>query len=70
MNYITTQLKDSLSSGLVIEVVTLSTLLLNVVSFLVSHVILLLYNRTPLNWINWNGEPSSYVENLDNWVFL
>jgi len=26
--------------------------------------------RTPLIRINWDGEPSGYVENPDNWIFL
>jgi hypothetical protein len=29
-----------------------------------------IYSRTPLNWINWDGEPSGYVENLASWIFL
>jgi hypothetical protein len=28
------------------------------------------YSRTPLFWINWDGEPSGYAENPDNWIFL
>ena len=28
------------------------------------------YSRTPLIRINWNGEPSGYAENGDNWIFL
>jgi hypothetical protein len=28
------------------------------------------YSRTPLIQINWDSEPSGYVENPDNWIFL
>jgi len=28
------------------------------------------YSRTPLIRINWDGEPSGYAENPDNWIFL
>jgi hypothetical protein len=28
------------------------------------------YSRTPLIRINWDGEPSGYAENTDNWIFL
>jgi hypothetical protein len=28
------------------------------------------YSRTPLIRINWDGEPSEYAENADNWIFL
>ena len=28
------------------------------------------YSRTPLAWINWDGKPSGYAENQDNWIFL
>ena len=28
------------------------------------------YSRTRYIWIKWNGEPSGYAENLDNWIFL
>jgi len=28
------------------------------------------YSRTQLIWINWYGQPSGYVENSDNWIFL
>jgi len=28
-----------------------------------------LYGRTPLIRINWDGEPSGYAENPDNWIF-
>jgi len=27
------------------------------------------YSRTPLVWINWDGEPSRYAENPGNWIF-
>jgi hypothetical protein len=27
------------------------------------------YSRTLLIWINWDGEPSGYAEDLDNWIF-
>ena len=30
----------------------------------------LLYSRTPLIRINWDGEQSGYAENPDNWIFL
>jgi hypothetical protein len=30
----------------------------------------LLYSGTPLIRINWDGEPSGYAENPDNWIFL
>jgi hypothetical protein len=28
------------------------------------------YIRTPLIRINWDGEPSGYAGNPDNWIFL
>ena len=28
------------------------------------------YSRTPLIRINWEGEPSGYAENPDNWICL
>jgi hypothetical protein len=28
------------------------------------------YGRTPLIWSNWDGQPSGYAENPDNWSFL
>jgi hypothetical protein len=28
------------------------------------------YIRTPLIWINWDGEPSGYAEIPDNWISL
>jgi len=28
------------------------------------------YSRTPLIRINWDGEPSGYAENPDNWIFF
>jgi len=28
------------------------------------------YNTNPHMRINWNGEPSGYAENPDNWIFL
>jgi hypothetical protein len=28
------------------------------------------YSRTPLIWINWDGELSGCAENPDNWIFL
>jgi hypothetical protein len=28
------------------------------------------YSRTPLLRINWDGEPSGYAENPDNWIFV
>ena len=28
------------------------------------------YSRTPLYWINWDGGPSGYAENPDNWIFF
>jgi len=28
------------------------------------------YSITPLNGINWEGEPSGYAENPDNWIVL
>ena len=28
------------------------------------------YSRTPLLRINWDGEPSGYAENSDNWIFV
>jgi hypothetical protein len=28
------------------------------------------YGRTPLILVNWDGEPSGYAENPDNWIFL
>jgi len=28
------------------------------------------YSRTPFSRINWDNEPSGYVENPDNWIFL
>ena len=28
------------------------------------------YRRTPLIRIHWDGEPSGYAENPDNWIFL
>ena len=27
------------------------------------------YSRTPLIRIKWDGEPSGYTENPDNWIF-
>ena len=30
----------------------------------------LIYSRTPLILINWDGEPSGYAENPENWIFL
>jgi hypothetical protein len=29
-----------------------------------------IYSRTPLIRINWDGEPSGYAENPDNWTFF
>jgi hypothetical protein len=29
-----------------------------------------MYGRTPRIWINWDGEPSGYGENPDNWISL
>jgi len=29
-----------------------------------------MYSRSPHIWINWDGEPSGYAENPDNWIFL
>ena len=31
---------------------------------------LIRYGRTPIIRINWDGEPSGYAENPDNWIFL
>ena len=31
---------------------------------------LLKYNRIPLILINWDGQPSRYAQNLDNWIVL
>jgi len=28
------------------------------------------YSRTPLKWINCDGEISGYAESPDNWIFL
>jgi hypothetical protein len=28
------------------------------------------YSRTPHIQINWDGKPSGYAENQDNWIFL
>jgi hypothetical protein len=28
------------------------------------------YGRTPLIRINWDGKPSEYAENPENWLFL
>jgi hypothetical protein len=28
------------------------------------------YSRTPLIRVNWDGYPSGYADNLDNWIFL
>ena len=28
------------------------------------------YSRIPLIRFNWDGEPSGYAENPDNWIFL
>ena len=28
------------------------------------------YDRTPIIRINWNGEPSGYADNPDNWIFF
>ena len=28
------------------------------------------YGRSKLIGINWDGEPSGYSENSDNWIFL
>jgi hypothetical protein len=28
------------------------------------------YSRTPLIRINWDGEPSGYAENPDDWIFI
>jgi hypothetical protein len=28
------------------------------------------YSRTPLIWINLDGDPSAYAENTDNWIFF
>jgi len=32
--------------------------------------IISLYSRTPLIRINWDGKPSGYAENTDNWIYL
>jgi hypothetical protein len=29
-----------------------------------------MYSGTPLIWVNWDGEPSGYEENPDNWIFV
>ena len=29
-----------------------------------------MYSRTPLIRIYWDGKPSGYTENPDNWIFL
>jgi len=34
-----------------------------------SYQVTITYSRTPLIQINWDGEPSEYPENPDNWVF-
>jgi len=34
------------------------------------YIYLFIYSRIPLIRINWDGEPSGYVENSDNWIFL
>jgi hypothetical protein len=31
---------------------------------------MMMCDRTPLVWINWDGEPSAYAENPDNWIFF
>jgi hypothetical protein len=31
---------------------------------------MIMYSRTPPIRINWDGEPSEYPENPDNWIFL
>ena len=28
------------------------------------------YGRTPIVRVNWNGQPSGYTANPDNWIFL
>ena len=28
------------------------------------------FSKTPIIRINWDGEPSGYAENPDNWIFL
>ena len=38
--------------------------------FKMLHEIYVTYSRTPVTRINWDGEPSGYAENLDNWIFL
>jgi hypothetical protein len=30
---------------------------------------LLKYSKTPLSWINWDGKPFIYAENMVNWIF-
>jgi hypothetical protein len=32
--------------------------------------VVLVYSRTPFIRINWDGEPSEYLENSDNRIFL
>jgi len=27
-------------------------------------------SRTPIIWIDWDGDPSAYAENPDNWIFF
>ena len=31
---------------------------------------IIIYSRSQLNLINWDGEASGYSENPDNWIFL
>jgi hypothetical protein len=28
------------------------------------------HSRTPLIWIKWDGKPSGYAGNTENWIFL
>ena len=30
----------------------------------------MIYSRTPLIWINWDGETSGYAENTEKFIFL
>jgi hypothetical protein len=34
------------------------------------HLLCWKYGRTPFIRINWDGAPSGYAENPDNWIFL
>jgi hypothetical protein len=40
------------------------------VKFVVDKAEYLEHSKTPILRINWDGEPSGYAENPDNWIFI